>query len=151
MKGPFPKERAMRSSIFPILILAGLTAACSQSGALSTPQPLTEKQSAILTKALAGRVAGKPVNCVTNLSSTNFTRVSDDILLYQSTGRTVYQNTLPYRCNGLSRDDDILVFENLLGSSYCKGDTIRLVDRTSGIQGGVCRLGEFVPYKRSNG
>ncbi len=141
----------MRKSVISILILAGLTAACTQSGALSTPQPLTEKQSSILTKALAGRVAGKPVNCVNNLPSTNFTRVSDNILLYQSTGRTVYQNTLPYRCNGLSRDDDIMVFENLFGSNYCKGDLIRLVDRTSGIPGGVCRLGEFVPYKRSNG
>ncbi len=141
----------MRISVVPILILAGLTAACAQSGTLSVPQPLTEKQSAVLTKALAGRVAGKPVNCVNNFASTNFTRVSDDILLYQSAGRTVYQNTLPYRCTGLSRDDDILVFDNLHGGSYCKGDTIRLVDRTSGIQGGVCRLGEFVPYKRSNG
>jgi hypothetical protein len=150
MKGPFPQEKAMRIPIFTILILAGLSASCTQNGALSTPQPLTEKQSAILTKALAGRVAGKPVNCVNNLSSTNFTRVSDNILLYQSTGRTVYQNTLPYRCNGLSRDDDIMVFEPF-NSSYCKGDTIRLVDRTSGIQGGVCRLGEFVPYKRANG
>ncbi len=141
----------MRKSTYPILIVATvLAASCTQSGALSTPQPLTEKQSTMLTKALAGRVAGTPVDCVSDLGSVNFTRVSDNIMLYQSTGRTVYQNTLQYTCNGLSRDSDILVFDKF-GSNYCKGDLVRLVDRTSGIAGGTCRLGAFVPYKRVNG
>ena len=141
----------MRISIYPILILASITAAsCTQNGVVSAPQPLTEKQAAMLTKTLAGRVAGKPVNCVSSFPSTNFTRVSDNILLYGNSGPVVYQNTLAYSCNGLSRDDDIMVFEPF-GSNHCEGDTIKLVDRHSGILGGVCRLGAFVPYKRTSG
>jgi hypothetical protein len=141
----------MRKSIYPILILAAIMAtSCTQNGVQSAPQPLTEKQSALLAKNLAGRVAGKPVSCISSFPSTDFTRVSNSILLYGNSGSVVYQNTLPYGCGGTLRDDDILVFEPF-GSKHCEGDTIKLVDRYSGIIGGVCRLGAFVPYKRTSG
>jgi len=41
------------------LLPLALTAACGQ--VVSTPKPLTEKQSAVLTKELNGKIAGKPV------------------------------------------------------------------------------------------
>jgi hypothetical protein len=150
-EGAISQESAMRTSFLPALILASLTAAsCGVPGAQSAPQPLTEKQSATLTKALAGRTAGPPVDCITSTAATNFTRVSDDILLYRYSGRVVYKNTLPYTCPGLARDDDLLVFEPF-GGNYCEGDLVRLVDRNSGIPGKTCRLGAFVPYKRTAG
>jgi hypothetical protein len=58
----------------------------------------------------------------------------------------VYQNNLRSACSGLARDDDIMVSEQF-GSQKCKGDIIRLVDRTTGMTGGVCSLGDFVPYR----
>jgi hypothetical protein len=141
----------MRKIAHPIMILTGLlTASCSGQGLDSAPAPLTEKQAAILTKALDGKVAGKPVDCVTANAATNFTRVSDDILLYRTGGKTVYQNTLPNRCFGLGNDDDILVFKRY-GSGYCKGDLIRRVDRFSGIQDSTCQFGAFIPYKKIEG
>ena len=121
-----------------------LVAACGQVD--STPKPLTEKQSAMLMKELNGKVAGTPVNCISDFNATNTIRVSDNILLYRVSGRLVYQNTLRSACGGLARDNDIIVSEQF-GSQKCKGDIIRLVDRTSGMSGGVCSLGAFVPYR----
>jgi len=121
-----------------------LVAACGKVD--STPKPLTEKQSAVLMKELKGKVAGKPVKCISDLNTTNTIRVSDNILLYRVSGRLVYQNNLRSACSGLARDDDIIVSEQF-GSQKCNGDIIRLVDRTTGMTGGVCSLGDFVPYR----
>jgi hypothetical protein len=139
----------------PVLILVSAIAslgviACSANEVASTAPPLTSKQSELLAKTLKDRTAGKPVSCVSNSSSTNFIRVSDSILLYPGPGSTVYQNNLRSNCPGLARDDDVLVID-VRGSSYCQGDLIRLVDRSSGIQGPVCSLGEFTPYRRHTG
>jgi hypothetical protein len=136
----------MRTEKLAIFALtASLLASCAQVD--STPQPLTEKQSATLAKQLAGKVAGEPVNCISDIQATNIIRVSDDILLYRVSGRLVYENRLRYSCPGLARDDDIIVSEQF-GGQKCRGDLIRLVDRSSGIQGPSCSLGEFVPYRK---
>ena len=121
-----------------------LVAACGQVD--STPVPLTEKQSAVLMKELNGKVAGKPVNCINDFNAYNTIRVSDNILLYRVSSRLVYQNNLRSTCSGLARDNDIIVSEQF-GGQKCRGDIIRLVDRTSGIPGGFCSLGDFVPYR----
>lgn len=121
-----------------------LVAACGQVD--STPVPLTEKQSAMLMKELNGKVAGKPVNCINDFNAYNTIRVSDNILLYRVSSRLVYQNNLRSTCSGLARDNDIIVSEQF-GGQKCRGDIIRLVDRTSGIPGGFCSLGDFVPYR----
>ena len=113
----------------------------------STPKPLTDKQSVRLTKELAGKVAGAPVNCISDFNGTNVIRISDDILLYRVSGRLVYKNTLRGGCPGLANDNDILVTEQF-GGQKCRGDLIKLLDRTSGIPGPVCSLGEFVPYRK---
>lgn len=127
-----------------IALPLSLVAACSQVD--STPVPLTEKQSAVLMKELDGKVAGKPVNCISDFNAHNTIRVSDNILLYRVSGRLVYKNNLRSSCRGLSSDNDIIVSEQF-GGQKCRGDIIRLVDRTSGMPGGFCSLGEFVPYR----
>ncbi len=141
----------MRFVRFSAAMLASIAAtSCAPLATESAPQPLTVKQTEMLAKALGDREAGKPTNCVSRNSLVSFTRISDDILLYKPFGNVVYQNTLPYTCLGLGRDDDIMVFD-AFGSSYCKGDIIRLVDRTSGFQGPTCQLGAFVPFKKRRG
>ncbi len=128
--------------ILPIMTLA----ACVEMD--SRPAPLTEKQTERLDKELAGKVAGTPLNCISNFNSTNMVRISDDILLYRVSGNLVYKNNLRSSCPGLARDDDIIVSEQY-GGQKCRGDLVRLVDRTSGIPGPVCSLGEFVPYRKN--
>lgn len=111
------------------------------------PVPLTDKQASLLSRELEGKVAGAPVNCISDFNADNMIRVSDDILLYRVSGRLVYQNNLRSSCPGLARDNDIIVTEQF-GGQKCRGDIVRLVDRTSGIPGPVCSLGEFVPYRK---
>jgi hypothetical protein len=141
------------TTALPAIILASpilLLVSCAPLESAAGPAPLNEKQAILLDKELSGKVAGKPLNCLSNSQTNNVIRVSDDMLLYRQSGRLVYQNKLRYTCRGLSRDDDIIVTETF-GGSLCKGDLIRLVDRTSGIQGPVCSLGEFVPYRKAEG
>lgn len=122
-----------------------LASACGEVD--STPAPLTDKQASLLTRELEGKVAGAPVNCISDFNADDMIRVSDNILLYRVSGRLVYKNTLRSSCPGLARDTDIVVTEQF-GGQKCRGDLVRLVDRTSGIPGPVCSLGEFVPYRK---
>jgi Family of unknown function (DUF6491) len=122
--------------------------ACAMSKAETKPAPLTDKQAKLLDKELTGKTAGTPVNCISDSRGDNIIRVSDDMLLYRVSGRLVYQNKLRSSCPGLAREDDIIVSERY-GAQICSGDIIRLVDRTVGIQGPVCVLGEFTPYRKA--
>ncbi len=124
-----------------------LISACGEVD--STPAPLTDKQASLLTRELDGKVAGAPVNCISDFNADNMIRISDDIVLYRVSGRLVYKNTLRSSCPGLARDSDIVVTEQF-GGQKCRGDLVRLVDRTSGIPGPVCSLGEFVPYRKDS-
>jgi hypothetical protein len=119
---------------------------CTASGAERTPAPLTDKQAKLLDKQLAGKTPGEAVRCISNSRHDNIIRVSDDMLLYRVSGRLVYQNKLRGSCPGLARDDDVIVTEQY-GGQQCSGDIIRLVDRSSGIPGPACSLGDFVPYR----
>jgi hypothetical protein len=136
----------MRPIISTVVILPLLAvAACGEMD--STPLPLTAKQTEQLDKELAGKVAGTPLKCISDFNATNMVRISDDILLYRVSGNLVYKNNLRSSCPGLARDSDIIVSEQF-GGQKCRGDLLKLVDRTSGIPGPVCSLGEFVPYRK---
>jgi hypothetical protein len=131
--------------------LAPLLASCaaSDSGA-PRAEALTPKQAEQLDKQLAGKIAGEPVRCLPTSFSTDTIRISDDILLYRQSGRVVYRNDLKSSCPGLGRDSDIMVVRQF-GSSTCSGDFFHLVDRSSGIRGPTCVLGDFVPYRKPEG
>lgn len=126
------------------LALAG----CAYGDADTAPAPIREKEAKTLARELKGKVAGEPRNCISNIPHVDTIRISDDTLLYRESGRLVYVNTLRSPCPGLRRDSDIIVTESL-GGQLCRGDIIRLVDRISGIQGPICSLGEFVPYRKA--
>jgi hypothetical protein len=123
-----------------------LTSACAPNNMADTPAPIAEKQAKQLEKELKGKVAGKPVNCIPMSRSDSPIRISDDMLLYRVSGKLVYQNLLRGSCNGLARRDDIMVTETF-GGQNCRGDLIRMVDPYSGINGGTCVLGDFIPYR----
>ena len=133
---------------FFALALAPLALA---SCATSDPGPVGEaamnpKQLALLEENLAGKQAGEPVSCISNFGSNQLIKVSDDTILYRVSSRLVYRNDLRSSCPGLARDTDILVTQ-VYGSQICRGDIIRLVDRTSGIGGAACSYGAFTPYR----
>lgn len=131
--------------------MAPLIASCAPAGSAEPgAAALSPKQAERLDKQLGGKVAGTPVKCLSNTSTYETIRISDDILLYRSGGRLVYRNDLKNSCPGLARDSDIMVVRQF-GSSTCSGDFFHLVDRSSGIRGPTCVLGEFVPYRKPAG
>lgn len=124
-----------------------LLASCAAGDAgPSGEAALNPKQLALLEKNLEGKQAGDPVNCISNSGSPQLIKVSDDILLYRVSSRLVYRNDLQPSCPGLARDTDIMVTK-VFGGQLCRGDIIRLVDRSSGIGGGGCAYGKFTPYR----
>jgi hypothetical protein len=112
--------------------------------ALARP-PLQERGQADLDKQLAGRVPGKPVDCV-GLSRIDGSNVVDGTaIVYRGLGGTLWVNR-PRGAERL-REDDILV-QIVYGSQLCKLDHIKLLDRVSRMERGFVGLGEFVPYAR---
>lgn len=122
-----------------------LLSACGEVD--NTPVPLTAKQEKRLAKELKGRIAGEPQHCISRFGNDGLVRISDSQVLYKPGGGKVYLNTLRGSCPGLANDTDIIVTESF-GSQLCSGDFVKLVDRTSGMPGPFCSLGEFVPYSK---
>lgn len=143
-----PRQPSTRLPLAASLAAAALAlGSCAGGMTTAEPRQLTPDQLAELDRNLGGKVAGEPMRCLpAGAQGLQTIRVSDDILLYRQSGRVVYRNDLRGGCPGLARDRDIIVFRNS-GGSTCAGDIFTLVDRTSGIHGGACVLGEFTPYR----
>jgi hypothetical protein len=141
-------EDDMRINCLLALAIPVALSGCSYGDTESAPAPIGAKEAKLLERELKGKVAGEPRNCISTLGNDNLIRISDDMLLYRQSGRLVYQNKLRSPCRGLARDNDVIVTETF-GGQICRGDIVRLVDRTSGIPGPVCSLGEFVPYTKA--
>ena len=144
-------SRAARAKMAkPLMIAAAASltlSACAYGPRDAQREALTPEQSVKLAKLIDGKVADKPINCLPpGLRSASNVRISDNVLAYRQGRGTVYVNNLRSSCPGLARDFDIIVTEQFSGQA-CDGDIIRLIDRTSGIYGGSCVLGEFTPYK----
>ncbi len=129
-----------------VLALAGCAGNGWYGGVDGGAAQLSEKQTALMQKHLAGKAAGNPVSCVSSTDLDNSIKVSDSIILYRVSKNLVYRNDLRGSCPGLARDNDIMVVRTF-GSQQCDGDIIHMVDRTTGMQGGACSYGKFVPYR----
>lgn len=130
-----------------IAVATALLSACAPVGGASTgAAALTSNQLALMERHLGDKVPGRPVSCIPSNSIDQTIRVSDSILLYRVSGRLVYKNDLRGTCPGLARDNDVMV-STVHGTGPCRGDIIHLVDRTSGMQGPSCVLGDFTPYR----
>ena len=125
---------------------AATLSACAPMAQSADAGALTPRQLALLDHNLSGKVAGEPVSCLTSEPGAQTIRVSDSVLLYRVSGNLVYKNDLRSSCPGLARDSDIIVTETH-GMGPCRGDIIHLVDRTSGMRGASCSLGDFTPYR----
>ena len=120
-----------------VLAAAATLAVPMAAEARQTPQ---EK----LDKLLAGRVAGKPVDCIDTLINRDSTVIDKTAIVYGS-GRTIYVNRPKYPES--LNDDDVLV-TRLTSSRLCSVDTVSLHDRTGGWYRGFVGLSEFVPYTK---
>ncbi len=124
------------------LILAALTATASARE--TDASRLTDREAKELATAFEGKVAGKPVNCVSNFRGENLHAVGDNTLIYRINRNLIYRNNVLGTCRGLSFGDTLVL--RVYGSQYCRGDIARVVNLQSGIMTGSCVLGDFVPY-----
>ena len=124
-------------------LLAG-GALLASAGLAEARTRLTPQQR--LDKAVAGRVAGKPVTCI-NLRDIRSTDIIDNVgILYTTNNGTVYLNR-PNGSAGFLDEDDILVTRSF-SSQLCNIDIVQLVDRAGRFPKGSVSLGEFVPYPK---
>lgn len=99
-----------------------------------------------LARALEGRVAGEPVDCI-NLRQVRSTEVIDDTAILYKVGSTVYLNQPDAGEQSLNRWDAMLTRTH--SSRLCSVDVVHMVDPLTGFQSGSVFLGEFVPYRRA--
>lgn len=98
-----------------------------------------------LQRLLDGRVAGKPVDCISLPNVTGNTIVTGRAIVYRI-GTRLYVNVPPEGAKQLKRDD--IIVTRTFGTNLCRRDIIRLLDRTSTIPHGFVALGRFVPYTK---
>lgn len=136
------ERETMSRKIIAFLIGAVATAtAPAQAGQRLTPE-------AELARALEGRVAGEPVDCV-NLRLVRNSQVIDRTALLFDTGSIIYVNRPRSGAATLNRYDTQVV--RPFNSRLCSIDTVQMVDLASGMPTGIVFLDEFVPYRRVRG
>ena len=112
-------------------------------GAAAGPRQDPEAE---LARALQGRVAGKPVDCI-SLPRVRSSRIIDKTAILYDAGGTIYVNRP--RTGRESLDDwDVLVTKTH-SSQLCSIDVVSLYDSSSRMQSGIVFLGEFVPYRKA--
>jgi hypothetical protein len=104
-----------------------------------------EKGEAKLAKLIDGRVAGKPVHCLSTNQRRNMEVVDRTALVFKD-GDTIYVNR-PAGADFLTWSD-VPVFK-IWGSELCDKDMVHLHDSSTWMPGATLSLGEFVPYKRT--
>lgn len=97
-----------------------------------------------LAKMLEGRVAGEPKSCINTFGTRQLQQIDNTALVYRS-GNTIWVNRTRTPQN--IDDSDILVLQRFSGSSLCRSDQVRTIDRFAGFLTGVIFLEDFVPYK----
>jgi hypothetical protein len=131
----------MKLTVPALLLLAFAASASAKAPQAEKLDPSEAKE---LAHALDGKVAGKPVTCVSTFRGNNLHAIGDHTLVYRVSKKLTYRNDLQGACHGL-RFGDALVLR-VTGDQYCRGDIAHAVNLPSGSLSGTCALGDFVPY-----
>ena len=113
------------------------------SGTLLAAPRLTPE--AEMARALEGRVAGEPVDCIF-LRNVRSSRIIDDTAILYDAGGTIYVNRPRAGGESLDRWDTLVTRTH--SSQLCRVDVVHLYDSASRMQTGIVFLGDFVPYRR---
>ena len=124
-----------------IALLFG-AAAIAAVPAQADPRLAPEAQ---LDRALEGRVAGSPVDCI-NLRTVRHSTVIDGTAIVYGRGSTIYVNRPRAGASELNRRDAQIV--DTITGRLCSVDTVKLVDAHTGVLTGLVFLDQFIPYRR---
>ncbi len=137
----------MSLRVSPLIVAGGaaLLASCSTAPYVEArADPAAQRQLAV---ALAGRTAGAPVRCLPSHRTARMDVIDDWNIVFRD-GSTIYLQNPRGGCPGLAHGRYTLVTRKYSTSQTCDGDINQLVDLTSGMGGGSCVYGPFVPYTR---
>ena len=112
---------------------------------LGTAAQAAPDREAQLARALEGRVAGEPVDCI-DLHRVRGSRIITDTAILYEVGSTIYVNRPRAGASSLNQWDALVV--RLPNTRLCSVDAVRLVDPQTRMMTGVVMLGDFVPYRR---
>ena len=125
----------------PLLLLGGLVASCNAA----PPPPVTTGQASTAARLLAGKVAGPPVNCISDFRAYDMRWLDSDTVAFKASGNRVYVNHFQGGCDNYG-GRYALVTRQVATAQLCRGDIASLVDTTSRYQAGSCVFGDFIPY-----
>jgi len=125
----------------PLLVTAATLAACTTQP--SEPSRTAEGQ-AKFQQLTAGKVAGKPIDCLPHYRADDMITIDDRTVAFRE-GSRVYVNHLINECNGLDSGFYTLVTTSH-GNGLCRGDISKVADIRTGMMVGSCAIGTFVPY-----
>jgi hypothetical protein len=128
--------------------LLSLAAVAAPVAALQAETIVISRGEAKLARALDGRVAGEPVDCI-DLSRVRGSRIIDRTAIVYESGSTLYVNRPRGGARSLDRWD--VMVTRPFGNRLCSVDTVQLVDSASHALTGIVFLGDFVPYRKAKG
>lgn len=135
------RESTMRRS--SILLLTAALGACSTN--MGPPEQRTARQEDQLRRALAGKVAQAPVDCLPTYRSADMEVVDNYTILFRDGANRVFVQSPRGGCAPLGSGHYTLV-TNLHNGQLCRGDISRVVDLPAGMTVGSCSMDSFIPY-----
>jgi hypothetical protein len=129
----------MKSAFLTAITMTLLGTSVTAAAAAQTPGEAT------LQRALEGRTAGKPLDCL-KLRKVRSSIIDGTAVIFESSG-TLFVNRPVAGAETLSASKALLV--TTLNGEICRGEAIRLFDNTSRVETGLVFLGKFVPYRRN--
>ena len=126
-----------------LLLVAAALAGCS-----TAPEQRSVSAENQLRRALDGKVAQRPVDCLPSFPTSDMTVIDNRTILFRE-GRTVYRNDLNGgTCSGLGFGNTLVTKQH---GRLCRGDFAQVVNLSTGTTVGSCVIGEFVPYSAPRG
>lgn len=95
---------------------------------------------------LAGRVAGKPVNCIDPQSNNGPTIIDNKTILYNANGRRLYSTGPVGTCPSLRPMTTLIV--EIRSGQLCHNDLFRVLEPGTTIASAYCRFRPFIPYEK---
>jgi len=135
----------------PYFLAAATGAAIIATSAVAVAEKDSDSARATqkLDRALAGRTAGQPVSCISNMRGSDMQIVDDYTILFKE-GGTVFVQKPRGGCAGIGNGNYTLVTRLNGSSRLCNGQIGEVVDRVSGFGFGSCVFGDFVPYRKAS-
>jgi hypothetical protein len=124
-----------------LLVLGALVASCSAA-------PLPAATSAQMSRAaqlLAGKVAGPPVNCISELRTRDMTWLDNSTVAFKAGSNRVYVNHFEGGCDNPG-GRYAMTTRQVGTAQLCRGDIAGLIDSMSHTNMGSCVFGDFIPY-----